>query len=198
MAGKYERESPWDWDDFVATFQEDLWDIAVKVNWDGSGEDTMDVYQWLWMHFWENWDKAQWWKESVVTTNARKEAAAHAEQERLQYMAGMGCHIYTRAEIESRLYHALWDSISEAPDIDAHIDLNQAMKSLGKAQKSAVYRYYCWCEEFERDSTDLKNKNRGIQNILAFLNINYPPEERLSLTDAEDLAVSNITGHQEN
>lgn len=194
---KLERDEPWTFEEFYETFSEPFQRIARKVNWEGSGEDELDIVQFLWEHFWGIWDKAQTWSYKLVMTRANKEAAGHAAKERTEYTAFRqgGVFVYTREIVNKELYMALWDDIARVPDPDMHMDLNDAVMSLGVKQREALFRYYFEHEKFERGSSTERNFYFGLDGTMAFLNRRFPGKE-IEWDDAiEDGPAVNITGY---
>lgn len=164
----------WDHESFYTEFAEAFRSIAWRVNWSNSGEDAEDTEQWLWVHFYEIFDKVMYWSRAVILTHAQKAAAEHAKQEMLDYENFRTSFVYTTKRVDQYLRDAVWTGIVDCPDLDARADVSLAYGRLNVNRQRTLFRFYALKEEFPHGSSDQKTKNRAIQEIADILNHGLP------------------------
>lgn len=165
---------PWTYEDFYATFDKRFTAMAYNANWSGSGDDMEDLLQWLWMHFYEIWDRAQHWTEKTILTHARREVKTHAKVERIAYQEFRCEYIYDTHMVKVYLQTCLWSDLDECPDVDARVDLKAAWAGLTPAQQDAIHGYYQLGKRYLEGSKEARAFARGIKELTYQLNSALP------------------------
>lgn len=192
MTNKYEREEPWDFDEFYEEFNGAFYSIALRCNYPGSGLEADDIVQSYWEMVWAKWDDVSKWQAKIVITNAKRKIATICKTARIETIQASGGWIYTRKEVVDALYYTIWSEVDECPDVEARIDLHRAVKTLGPAQRHAMYRHFALVQDIP-NASEKRNYDRGVENVVSFLNINYPA----AAVPVEDVDTAvNMTGYR--
>lgn len=177
----------WDQDSFAREFWDVAWNISQRAARDIPGLETADVFQglWEWVFEQKNWNEVQTFAKGLAITALKRQARKMARKMREQEMEDRGQYLYRTPEIRALLERAMWDDISETPDVDGYIDIQRAFAILSEAQKRAVFKRYGLGMHLTAGSSDQSNESAAVQRITQYLNIGGGPNIEIPLDNAD-------------
>jgi DNA-directed RNA polymerase specialized sigma24 family protein len=128
-----------------------------------------DVAQAIWEHMMTDWKHYDGAETNLVKHMARRAAKRYCEDQRTQWMYANGAFLYTPGMVRRYLEDMIWCSPEDCKDVDARIDLTEAMEKLSKAQRIILYRRYGLKEQLIKSSEKVA-ESRAIAKITNRLN----------------------------
>lgn len=128
-----------------------------------------DVAQAIWEHMMTEWKHYNGADTPLIKHMARRAAKRYCEDARTQWMYANGAFLYTPGMVRRYLEDAVWCSPEDCKDVEARVDLGEAIQKLSKAQRIILYRRYA-LKETITVSKDKVAESRAVANITNRLN----------------------------
>lgn len=155
--------------DLYITLEPLVYSIASS-EWKNSHVYTIeDVAQAIWEHMMANWSQYEPANEFLFRHMARRAARGFCERERVKYMYANGAFLYTPGMVRHYLEDVVWCSPEDCRDVDARVDLSEAIQKLTKGQKVVLYKKYGLKEPLTKGSEQVA-ESRAVSSITNRLN----------------------------
>lgn len=142
---------------------------VASREWHGSKVyDMEDVAQAIWLHMMENWAEYANAETGLVHFMATRAARAFCQRQRVDYMYANGAFLYTQGIVRRMLEDTVFCDPENASDVDARVDINEAMKHLSKVQRAAIFKKFALKEPLS--GAEKTAESRGVTNITHRLN----------------------------
>lgn len=142
---------------------------VASAEWKGSVAYEMeDVAQAIWLHMMENWAEYQKAENGLIVFMARRAARKYCQQQRIDYMYANGAFLYTPGIVRRMLEETVFCDPANAIDVDARVDINEAMTHLSKVQRAAIFKKFALKEPLVGGEKNAES--RGITAITNRLN----------------------------
>lgn len=128
-----------------------------------------DVVQAIWLHMMEHWKDYEEASVPLTRHMVRRAAKAFCEKQRVDYMYAMGAYLYTPALVRRYLETVVWCAPENCPDVDARVDLTEALGKLSTVQHAAIYKKYALKEPLTTPG-ERTAESRGVSAITNRLN----------------------------
>lgn len=142
---------------------------VASSEWKGSTVYEMeDVAQAIWVHMMENWAEYAKADTALVVFMAKRAARAFCQRQRVDYMYANGAFLYTQGIVRRMLEDTVFCDPEHATDVDARVDINEAMGHLSKVQRAAIFKKFALKEPLV--GAEKAAESRGVTAITHRLN----------------------------